>query len=123
VLSEPDTLAAHDPLPRERLARALAAAGGSLRSEIGVLTYLGTCQMPQGPGQHAVLETPAGQVSLILVPGPSQRTRRAITRDGLTAAVMPAGSGSLAVVGSEPGQVALAQGLIERGIEWAPGAQ
>ena len=75
----------------ERLGLNLPAQGTTVR-------YLGKCPVPSGEGEHLVLQTPFGQVTLILVPEQSLGPRVVVTYRDRTAVLSPVQSGSYIVV-------------------------
>ena len=75
----------------ERLGLNLPAQGTTVR-------YLGKCPVPNGEGEHLVLQTPFGQVTLILVPEQSLGPRVVVTYRDRTAVLSPVQSGSYIVV-------------------------
>lgn len=61
--------------------------------------YLGKCPVVrEGEGEHVVLETPLGQVTLILIPDRSLGTRRVVDYRNRVAVSSPASSGSYILV-------------------------
>lgn len=60
--------------------------------------YLGKCPVPGGTGEHVVLETPTGKVTLILAPGQSFGPRIAVTDHDKTAVAHPVRSGGYILV-------------------------
>ncbi|MBI2320095.1 MAG: DUF3379 family protein [Betaproteobacteria bacterium] len=60
--------------------------------------YLGKCPVPGGDGEHVVLETPVGRVTLILVPNRSLGTRVVVDYRNRVAVSSPARNGSYILV-------------------------
>lgn len=60
--------------------------------------YLGKCPVPGGTGEHVVLQTPFGHVTLILVPDRSLGTRVVVNYRNRTAVSSPVSNGSYIVV-------------------------
>jgi len=65
---EPRLLAENRFFDPAAMRQALADLGLNLPAENVAVRYLGKCPVPGGSGEHVVLTTPFGQVSLILVP-------------------------------------------------------
>jgi Protein of unknown function (DUF3379) len=66
VLTERIALERQDVVPDADVARALAGSGAALKKSLGqTVTYLSTCRVPGGLGQHLVLATDRGKVTLI----------------------------------------------------------
>lgn len=77
---------------------ALARLGLNLPAEGMTVRYLGKCPVPSGEGEHLVLWTQFGQVTLILVPEQSLGPRVVVAYRDHTALVSPVRSGSYIVV-------------------------
>lgn len=77
---------------------ALMRLGMKLPAKGTTVRYLGKCPVPSGEGEHLVLQTPFGQVTLILVPEQSLGPRVVVAYRDRTAAVSPLRSGSYIVV-------------------------
>ncbi len=77
---------------------ALMRLGMKLPPKGTTVRYLGKCPVPSGEGEHLVLQTPFGQVTLILVPEQSLGPRVVVAYRERTAAVSPLRSGSYIVV-------------------------
>ncbi|OGA54940.1 MAG: hypothetical protein A3F74_17325 [Betaproteobacteria bacterium RIFCSPLOWO2_12_FULL_62_58] len=77
---------------------ALMRLGLKLPAKGTTVRYLGKCPVPSGEGEHLVLQTPFGQVTLILVPEQSLGPRVVVAYRDRTAAVSPLRSGSYIVV-------------------------
>ena len=69
---------------------ALSELGLSLPANIGSVRYLGSSVLPDGSrGEHIVLQTPYGQVTLILMPDQFLASRVAVSDRNLQALVAP----------------------------------
>lgn len=77
---------------------ALMRLGLNLPAKGTTVRYLGKCPVPSGEGEHLVLQTPFGQVTLILVPEQSLGPRVVVAYRDRTAALSPLRSGSYIVV-------------------------
>jgi hypothetical protein len=60
--------------------------------------YFDKCPMTGGAGHHVVLQTPFGQVTLILVPGQSLGPRVVVADRGKTAMAAPRGAGGYILI-------------------------
>lgn len=60
--------------------------------------YLGKCPVPGGTGEHVVLQTPVGKVTLILVPDQPFASRVVVAVRDKTAVAMPARAGGYILV-------------------------
>ena len=77
---------------------ALFRLGMTLPEDRVKVRYPGKCPVPGGTGEHLVLATPFGHVTLILVPDRSLGTRVVVDFRGRTAVSSPIRSGSYIVV-------------------------
>jgi len=64
--------------------------------------YLGKCPVPGGTGDHVVLTTPYGHVTLILVPDYPVGSRVMVADRNMAALASPAGKGGYIVVAQSP---------------------
>ena len=77
---------------------ALLKLGLSLPANIGRVRYLGKCPVEGGTGEHVVLETSLGHVTLILVPDRIFASRVAVSDRNLKAMAIPARSGGYILI-------------------------
>jgi hypothetical protein len=77
---------------------ALARLGLKLPSRGVNVRYLGKCPVPSGTGEHVVLETALGRVTLILVPDHPMGPRVIVADRQMTALTVPVGSGGYILV-------------------------
>lgn len=82
----------------EVMKSALTRLGLTLPAQGTTVRYLGKCPVPGGEGEHLVLQTPFGHVTLILVPEQSLGPRVVVAYRDRTAALNPLRSGSYIVV-------------------------
>ena len=117
VEEEPMALTKHQQVSRAQLATALASVGAQLKGDIGEVTYLDTCPMPGGKGQHIVVSSPYGRYSLILMPEASKGRKQA--KDGMHAAIAkPTKRGTYAVVGSATPDLQKIERMLDQNIRW-----
>jgi hypothetical protein len=77
---------------------ALARLGLKLPSRGVNVRYLGKCPVPTGTGEHVVLETALGRVTLILVPDHPMGPRVIVADRQMTALTVPVGTGGYILV-------------------------
>jgi len=119
VRHEPEALAAEQGVPRSTLAYAIARSGGELGDAPLTASYAGRCPLPGGgSGEHIVLKTPQGKVTLILMPGKPVAAALRLFKDGLNVSVLPAGQGSLALVAESDTLVHSAEADLLRAVSW-----
>jgi hypothetical protein len=88
-------------MPREEAKRMLAGTLPLERIErLGQVKHIAPCPFGAGTAYHVILIVPQDKVTLLVMPDtPMDATRRA-AQHGMHAAVMPAGKGSVGVVGT-----------------------
>jgi hypothetical protein len=119
VRHEPEVLAAEQRVPMAKLVRAFARSGGDLMSEPAQVSYAGRCPLPGGGhGEHIVLKTPQGKVTLILMPSKPVTAALRLFKDGLNVSVLPAGEGSLALVAESEPLVRSTESALLRAVRW-----
>jgi hypothetical protein len=85
------------------LASLFASFGASLVQTIGTVRFADRCVIGDGEGIHLVLPGDRGAVTVLVMPGKPRLRRESFRGRGLRGLLLPAGSGSLAVVG-QPGE-------------------
>jgi Protein of unknown function (DUF3379) len=119
VRDEPQALAAEQHVPMPQLIRAFERSGGELLASLAEASYAGRCPLPGGGyGEHIVLKTPQGKVTLILMPGKPANGGLRLFKDGLSVSMLPAGQGSLALVAESDELVRTTQAAIDRAVRW-----
>jgi hypothetical protein len=118
VQREPGALEGSTEVPVARVVEAIGQGGGRLLGSLGKVTYVGRCALRGGAGQHLVVETARGKVTVVLMPGQPLASRTELTRDGLTSVVLPAGRGSVGIVAGSPEALSEVAEAIRRGIAW-----
>jgi predicted anti-sigma-YlaC factor YlaD len=123
---DPLALAGIDFVVRDEAETILAATGGDARAlwrvaaelglalpvGLGEIRYVGTCPFAGSTAHHAVLRTPAGKVTLLLLPDRPLASRVTANDRGLAAAVRPAGRGSIAIVTDSARELARTESLL-----------
>jgi hypothetical protein len=75
--------------------------------------YLGKCPVAGGTGDHIVLETPQGHVTLILVPHNPVGSRVLVAARNMTALASPSGSGGYIVVAQSRDAIARIERMLK----------
>lgn len=119
VRAEPEVLAAEGQVPMGKLVRAFERGGGKLLDMPFQASYAGRCPLPGGgTGEHIVLNTPQGKVTLILMPSKPMSAALRLFKDGLYVSVLPAGEGSLALVAEADELLRSAEAKLRSGVRW-----
>jgi hypothetical protein len=100
-------------MPREEAVRALARTVPLERMErLGQVKHIAPCPMGTGTAYHVVLMVPQDKVTLLVMPDTPLSGPVRASVHGMHARVVPAGSGSVGVVGSSATVVASVVGAI-----------
>jgi len=118
ALGEASALRGSEPVPLGRLVQAFADWDGKLKAPLGQVTFLGKCPLRGGLSRHMVLRTAQGAAHVLLMPQAVSRRENA-ARDAQIAIAMPAGSGSLAIVGPGEATVGGLERLLSQHVEWS----
>jgi hypothetical protein len=118
VLHEPESLRASQVVPGVQLASALAHAGGTLRGPIGDAVYYNRCPLPGGEGIHLAFETSFGRTTVLLLPKKERAKTATLSKQGLSAAVLPLGRGSIGVVADSPENLERMSQLLREQVVW-----
>ncbi|HSJ98521.1 MAG TPA: DUF3379 family protein [Myxococcota bacterium] len=89
-----------DPSALRRVARTLEV---DLPPQLGEMRYIGICPFQGTIAHHVVVITPRGKATLLLLPERPVDARARASSRGLRAVVLPAGPGSLAIIGGSSG--------------------
>lgn len=96
---EPQLLAENRAGDPGEMRQALVQLGLRLPADGVTVRYLGKCPVvPDGTGEHIVLKTALGQVTLILAPGRSFASREVVAYRDRTAIISPARAGGYILI-------------------------
>lgn len=99
IENEPQHLIERRVVSVAELRELLQMVGVSLRGELGDIRYAGLCKMRRGLGAHLVVAGRHGPVTLLVMPHETSDGARSVRRGGLRGVIVPAGNGSVAIVG------------------------
>jgi len=100
-------------MPREEALRMLAETLPLQRVErIGRVQHIVPCPFGEGTAYHVILMVPQDKVTLLVMPDTPMPRRGRATQHGMYASVVPAGRGSVGVVGSSAAVVDSVVGAI-----------
>jgi len=115
IEAEPSHLHARDELSPAEVNQRLAPLGVGVEGELGPIRYAGTCWIRGRLGAHLVLQGERGPVTVLFLPDEPLSEPVPVRFERLQGIIVPAGRGSLAIVG-EPGE---ALEIIERRLKRA----
>jgi len=97
---EPDAMVSTEvPADPERLGKVLSRAGISLRPEIGSVSYARSCPFRGERVPHLVVQTDGGPVTVMVLRNETLDAPVSFNEDGYSGRIVPAGPGSIAVIG------------------------
>ncbi len=97
---EPESMVvAAAPVDADTLAAVLAAGGIRLRPEAGQVSYANTCDFRGARVPHLVVQSARGPVTVMILRGERAAVRSSFDMAGHHGAIVPAGPGSVAVIG------------------------
>lgn len=97
VADEADSWDSHDLMPATSIAGVLGAAGVEFDARLPVV-YAAPCPFRGRRIAHLVVQTTHGPMTVMLLPHVQVRQREKFSEDGLNGVLVPAGSGSVAVL-------------------------
>lgn len=103
IAGERDHLAAHGPVPDNAVMAVLTTIGVEARQPLAYVRYAGVCPIRRQPSGHLVLAGTHGPVTVLLMPRETIRQRLPIATAEFRGVILPAGDGSVAIVGT-PGE-------------------
>lgn len=113
MYEEAQAIADAKPTDPEVLAGVARAMGVSLHEQLGEIRYVGTCPFAGSIAHHVLVKSPLGKVTLLLIPQKPLSSRVAAAAHGLEAAIVPAPSGSVAIIGGSARSVVRAESLLK----------
>lgn len=115
---EPEALAAVNPADPKRVERVLERGGIRLKPGIGAVSYANTCPFRGRRVPHLVVQTDAGPVTVIVLSNETVKARISFAEQGYSGTIMPAGPGSIAVVGAAHANLDQVAGQVLAAVEW-----
>lgn len=113
VVSEPGLLHAWGDVEPQQLELLLARYGAEVEESVGEVRHAGDCVIDGVVGQHLVVQTPYGGVTLLLLPERVAGREGPRTKDGYTAVVLPLRGGSLGIVADTPRKASQVESLLK----------
>ena len=101
-----------------RLDKVLARAGISLRPEIGVVYYARSCPFRGDRVPHLVVQSDSGPVTVMVLRNEKSAAPVSFEEDGYKGRIVPAGPGSIAIIGSHDVNLEQVVGRVLAAVEW-----
>jgi len=96
----------------------LSEFGSHLNRSIGSINYLGSCEIANKKGVHMVVEGTVGPITVMMLPDSPVNSQHLISDKRFNGLIMPAGKGSMAVVGEKGESLKLLQEKLIENIRW-----
>ena len=122
VQHEPDSWLATQHLSALGIGEALHDSGVELNLTSDKVTYAQSCWFRGHYVPHLVLQTPQGPVTVMILRHEQLSGRRTFREEGMSGVIVPAGSGSIAVLSRDSGNLDAIAGQIQRNVHWLPAA-
>ena len=90
------------PADPDAVAAVLSDAGVRLAPDVGLISYTNTCFFRGHDVPHLVVQTADGPVTVMILRHETVAAREHFDEDGYAGAIVPAGPGSVAVIGRVP---------------------
>ena len=116
VQREPQSLVATEANPVV-VARVLAAGGIRLRPGVGDVTYASSCPFRGRIVPHLVVRTAQGPITVLVLSNEPLRRPIQVDETGVRGSLVPAGPGSIAVLGDERSDLAEITGRVIAAVE------
>lgn len=118
VQHEPGAAAVTEPADPARLAEVLEHGGIRLRPGIGTVSYAESCTFRRHTVPHLVVQTDRGPVTIMVLRHESVAGPVRFDEQGYTGTIIPAGPGSLAVIGATGGDLEQVTSRVLAAVEW-----
>jgi len=115
---EPEAIAAGNLTDPARVERVLERGGIRLRPGIGAVSYANTCPFRGQRVPHLVVQTDAGPVTVMVLRDEKVAAPVRFDEQGYSGTIVPAGPGSLAVVGAANANLDGVAGQVLAALEW-----
>lgn len=116
---EPEALlVTSDAVDPARLGKVLARAGISLRPEIGAVYYARSCPFRGDRVPHLVVQSDSGPVTVMVLRNEKSAAPVSFEEDGYKGRIVPAGPGSIAIIGSPEVNLEQVVGRVLAAVEW-----
>lgn len=99
IVAEPDHLYAQSQVDPRTATDVLHRVGLTLRGNLGEIRFAENCPIGRQRGAHLVVAGARGPVTILVLPDTAVTERQAMTSGGFEGVIIPAGRGSLAIVG------------------------
>lgn len=113
VFDEAQSIADATPTDMRVLARVARDMGVSLPEPLGEIHYICVYPFVAGAAHHLLVKSPLGKVTLLFIPDRTVAARAVGAAHGLEAAVLPARTGSIVIIGESARSVGRVETLLK----------
>lgn len=113
VFEEAQAIADAKPADPAIFARVAREMGVALPEQLGEINYVCFYPFAGGPAHHALVKTPFGKVTLLLIPERPLAARAIAAAHGLEAAIVPAAAGSIVIIGESGRSIGRVEKLLK----------
>lgn len=103
----------------DRLARVLDQSGGTMRSDIGLVSYAQSCIINGRHIPHLVIQGKNGPVTLLLMPEEMVSMPLQLNGKGIDGIILPIGDGSIAIIGERGFDLEEIKERVVNSVEWS----
>ena len=120
VQAEPESWLATQHLSAPGIEASLRRSGVELDVTSDAVTYAQSCWFRGHYVPHLVVQTARGPATVLILRHEQVSARRSFHEDGMRGVIVPAGTGSIAVLARGGGEVGELAGQMQRAIRWLP---
>jgi len=107
-----------EPANARTLGRVLERGGIRLRPEVGTVSYANSCLFRRHVVPHLVVQTDDGPVTVMVLRHEQPAGRVAFSEEGYSGTILPAGPGSIAVIGPTDVDLEQVTARVLAAVEW-----
>lgn len=121
VYHEPNLLVLPEDtrVDRSQFAKVLRSSHVSLNDDIGEVAHAGLCLFRGNLVAHLVVTTGSGAVTVLLLPDEHLGEATPINEEGFVGTIVPAGKGSIAVIGQDADAAKSVENRIVHAVDWS----
>ena len=118
IRSEIGHLQRDEEVPPQALVSMLSSFGATLQEDLGAVRFMSRCRIRKTDGMHLVLNGVRGPITVLLMPEEQMLQVEAVDGTRFHGLVVPAGRGSMAVVGEKAEPLGNLVEKLDRAVVW-----
>ena len=107
------------PVTEQRLTDVMRANGGTMSSNVGLVSYAQTCIINGRSIPHLVIQGKSGPVTVLLMPDEMVDGAVEIEGESINGVILPVGNGSIAIIGEEEERLDTIQERVMHSVSWS----